>query len=484
MKKISKLVYNYFHTEGGILGAKEYLNYGFCGLGQNLIYGLMSSYLMYFYTDVFVVPAATVGTMFLVTKIWDAVNDPIMGIFVDKTRTKYGKMRPYFLFVPIPIAISTILLFTAPDLSENGKVIYMYVTYILWGMLYTVGDVPFWSMSSVLTTSQKERTNLVSFTRLMTGIGMGIPTILISLLSILQSNNIMTSITGDNKKMYFAVAVLMSVAGAFLLSRGFFGTKEVVQPSDEKPSFKDGILALVKNKPLLMVVLSNLLQFPRLIQTGALIYVANYIFGGNEWVLILGIPGTIAGFLGFVLVPPLVKKFGTIKSFILVNICWMIPTGLMFIIRPENVKQPVNLVLIFALLFISSFAASVIGILPTLLIAECVDFAEWKTGIRSEGVSFSTQTFMAKAQSALQSYTIGLLLVAFSFIQPKADAAGVMVQQVQSAATLNGIWAMYTIIPAVSYIFCIIPLFFYEIKGETAKKMQKELEERRKEINA
>ncbi len=483
MKKISKLIHNYFHTDGGILGAKEYLNYGFCGLGQNLIYGLMSSYLMYFYTDVFVVPAATVGTMFLITKIWDAVNDPIMGIFVDKTRTKYGKMRPYFLFVPIPIAISTILLFTAPDLSDKGKIIYMYITYILWGMLYTVGDVPFWSMSSVLTTNHRERTNLVSFTRLMTGIGMGVPTVLISLLSILQSNNILTSVTGDNKRMYFTVAVLMSVIGGLLLSRGFFGTKEVVQPSNDSPSFKDGFLSLVKNKPLLMVVLSNLLQFPRLIQTGALIYVANYIFGGNEWVLILGIPGTIAGFLGFVLVPPLVKKFGTIKSFIIVNIGWMIPTGLMFIIRPENVKQPVNLVLIFILLFISSFAASVIGILPTLLIAECVDYAEWKTGIRSEGVSFSTQTFMAKAQSALQSYIIGLLLVAFSFVQPKADAAGVMVQQLQSASTLNGIWAMYTIIPAVSYIFCIIPLLFYEIKGDTAEKMQKELEEKRKEVN-
>lgn len=434
---------------------------------------------MFFYTDVFVIPTATVGTMFLITKIWDAINDPIMGIFVDKTRTKYGKMRPYFLFIPIPIAISTILLFTTPDLSDTGKVVYMYITYILWGMLYTVGDVPFWSMSSVLTTNQRERTNLVSFTRFMTGVGMGVPTVLISLFSILQKKNVLSSVIGTNEKMYLFVAVLMSVFGAVFLSRGFFGTKEVVAQSEEKTTFKKSMLALFKNKPLLMILLSNILQFPRLIQTGALIYVANYIFGGNEWVLILGIPGSITGFLGFLLVPPLVKKFGTIKSFILVNAFWTIPTGLLFLIRPENVKQPVNLAIIFVLLFVSAFAASIIGILPTLLIAECVDFAEWKTGVRNEGIYFSTQTFMAKAQSALQSYSIGLLLVAFSFIQPKADAAGVMVQQVQSASTINGIWAMYTIIPAVSYILCIIPLFFYEIKGKTAQKMQDELKERR-----
>lgn len=477
-------VKNYFHTEGGMLGPKTYWNYGLAGLGQNMIYNLMASYLMFFYTDVFLIPSATVGTMFLIAKVWDAINDPIMGTFIDKTRSKWGKMRPYLLFTPIPIAISTILLFIAPNLSAGGKIIYMYVTYIAWGMIYTVCDVPFWSMSSVLTPHLEERTNLVSFTRLLTGVGMGVPVVLISLFSMLQKGNVAPGLIGDNKKMYLLVAVLMSVGGALLLSRGYFGTKEVVPQNRKPPSFKESMGYLIKNKPLMLLLLSNLLQFPRLIQAGASMYVANYILGGSEWVLILGIPGTIGGLFAFALVPPMVKKFGGIKSFIISNALWMIPTGLMFLIRPENLKQPVNIVIMFILLFVSAFAGGIIGILPTLLIADCVDFMEWKTGQRNEGVSFSTQTFMAKAQSALQSFAVGILLVAVHFIQPVEDAAGQIVQQAQSASTLNGIWAMYTIIPAIGYVICLIPLFFYDLKGKKLERMQNELSDLRAQRQA
>lgn len=472
-------VKNYFHTEGGILGAKAYLNYGFCGFGQNMIYGMMSSYLMFFYTDVFLIPSATVGTMFLVAKIWDAFNDPIMGTFVDKTRTKWGKMRPYLLFSPIPVALSTILLFTAPNLSDTGKIVYMYITYIAWGMIYTVTDVPFWSMSSVLTPHLGERTNLVSFTRMMAGVGMGLPVVVISLLSMLQKNGAADSVIGTNKKMYFLVGLMMALGGAALLSRGFFGTKEVVPQNEKPPSFLQSMGSLVKNKPLLLLLLSNILQFPRLIQAGAMIYVATYILGGGEWVLVLGIPGTIAGIFSFLLVPPMVKKFGAIKTFLIANVVWILPTGLMFLVRPDTLLKPMNIVILFVLLFVASFAGGVIGILPTLLIADCVDYMEWKTNQRNEGVSFATQTFMAKVQSAMQSFAVGLLLVAVQFVQPVQEAGGDIIQQVQSASTLNGIWAMYTIIPAIGYVFCIIPLLFYDLKGKKLAQIQADLAQRR-----
>lgn len=477
--RIQTAVQHYFHTQGGVLEPKTYWNYGLSGLGQNLIYGLMSGYLMYFYTDVFLIPSGVVGTMFLIAKLWDAVNDPLMGSFVDKTRSKWGKMRPYLLFTPIPLAISTILLFLAPDFSLTGKIIYMYITYIAWGMIYTVCDVPYWSMSSVLTPHLTERTNLVSFTRALTGIGLGLPVVLISLLSLLQKQGVASNLIGSNKKMYLCVAVLLSVAGASLLSRGFFGTKEVVPQRAQAPSFKESMAALLKNKPLMLLLLSNLLQFPRLIQAGATIYVATYILGGGEWVIILGIPGTIAGLLAFLLVPPLVKKFGGIKTFLLSNTVWILPTGLMFLIRPEHLKQPLHIVIMFVLLFVASFAGGVIGILPTLLIADCVDYMEWKTGQRNEGVSFSTQTFMAKAQSALQSFAIGLLLVVVHFVPPVLNAAGDTVQQVQATSTLEGIWAMFTIVPAAGYILCIVPLFFYDLKGKKLAQIQAELEKRR-----
>lgn len=473
--KIKTAVNNYFHTDGGILGAKEYFNYGISGFGQNLIYGLVSGYLMFFYTEVFLIPATTVGTMFLVARIWDAINDPIMGTFVDKTRTKWGKMRPYLLATPIPVAIMTILLFVAPDLSPTLKIVYMYVTYIAWGMIYTICDVPYWSLSAVLTPHAEERTNMVSFVRLLTGAGMGVPMIFVSLLTMLQQKGTATSLIGDNKKMYFLIGVIMAILGALLLSRGFFGTKEVVKQREKPPTFKENIMCLLKNKPVLMLLLSNILQFPRMIQVGAAMYVATYVFGGGQWVLILSIPATISGFLSFVLVPKLVKKFGAMNAFILSNVFWIIPNGLMFIVRPENVKSPAGLVLVFSMLFFSGFVGGIIGILPTLLIADCVDYSEWKTGQRNEGIFFSTQTFMAKVQAALQNYGIGIGLAIFAFVQPITGAGGEIVQQTQNASTLEGIWAMYSIIPSVGYILCVIPLFFYDLKGKKLKQVQDDL---------
>ncbi len=233
-------------TPGGSLGLRDYVSYGFAGFGQNMVYGMMNTYLMIFYTDVFIIPSTTVGTMFLIAKLWDAINDPIMGTFVDRTRTKYGKMRPYLLYMPVPIAVITILLFIAPGFSLSGKIIYMYITYILWGMIYTVCDVPYWSLSSVMTPHVGERTNLVSFTRFMTGVGIAIPTVVVSFLMLLKDQGIATGLTGSNSKIYGFTAILMAVIGCALLSLGFFGTKERVQQNEKAPSFTESLSYLFK----------------------------------------------------------------------------------------------------------------------------------------------------------------------------------------------------------------------------------------------
>lgn len=459
----------YFHVDGGVLSTKDYLSYSLSGYGQNLIFGIMNGYLMVFYTDIFLIPSQIAGTMFLVAKLWDAINDPIMGTIMDKTRTKWGKMRPYLLFSPIPICIVTILLFIAPDLSLKNKIIYMYVTYIAWGMLYTICDVPYWSLSSVLTPHAGERTKLVSFTRMITGAGMGTPMVLISLLMALKGTNFTLPFLKTDKNIYLVVAIFSAVVGAGLLSLGFFGTKERVPQNKNAPTFKKSMGYLIKNKPLMLVLLCNILAFPKAIQGGAVVYVAKYVVGGSEWVLYLGIPATIAGFLAFLFVPGLVKKFGAIKAYIYCNIVSVIPMVIMYFTGPKNI--PVTMVLLFA----GGLIGGIIGIIPTLLIADCVDFMEWKTGTRNEGVSFSVQTFMAKFSGALQSWVMGLMLVAFAFVQP-ITINGEIVDQIQSASTINGFWAMYTIIPAVGSILCAIPLFFYDLKGKKLEKIRSDLE--------
>jgi|SRR5690554_135630 len=153
---------------------KEIASYGVAGLGQNIVYLFSSTFLAIYYTDVFKISPVIVGVLVLTARVWDACNDFIMGVIVDNTRTKWGKLRPYLLIAPIPIAILTVLTFTAPDLTSSLKIVYIFVTYILWGMAYTLGDVPYWGLQAAMSHDSKERTKLITFTRLMTMIGTAI----------------------------------------------------------------------------------------------------------------------------------------------------------------------------------------------------------------------------------------------------------------------------------------------------------------------
>lgn len=453
-----------FKVDGGVLKIRNFMSYGFGGFGQNLIYGIMSSYLTIFYTDIMGIAAATVGTMFLVAKIWDAINDPIMGSLVDKTRTKWGKMRPYMLFTPIPIAIITILLFIVPDFSYKGKIVYMYATYILWGMFYTVNDVPYWSLSSVMTPNEQERTNLLSVTRILTSAGIGAPTVIVSALFFLQDKDVLTgSITQSKGSIYLTTALVCSIVGAGLMFLSFTGTKEVVKQSEKKPTMKESFVFLFTNKPLMMILLCNLLAFPKNLIWTAQPYVAEYLLGSQKWIFILGIPYTVGNMISYAITPFLMKKFGGIKSYIIALVYAFLPMGILYFIGYSSIP----IILVFS--FLNGLSAGVTSVVPSVLIADCVDYTEWKTGQRAEGVSFSIQTFMTKASAALQSYLGGIIL----------KIIGYQANVPQTPATEKGLWLMYTILPVALSVFSVIPLFFYDLKGEKLEKVRSELKERR-----
>lgn len=479
MKKLWGKVRSVFVVEGGCLTVKDFLCYGFGGLGQNIIYNLMSGYLLIFYTDVFKIPASAVGTMFLIAKIWDAVNDPIMGTFADKTRTRWGKMRPYLFISPIPIALITILLFICPDISTQGKTVYMYVTYILWGMIYTVGDVPFWSMSAVMTPNPQERTNLLTITNYFISIGSAIPAIVISLLFNLKKKNIMPAVTGSEKSLYFWAALVMSIVGGALFLLAGTGTREVVPQNKETPTFKQSMKYLFTNKYLMLILLCNLLAFPKSIGGMLQIYVAKYILGSQDLVFVLGIPAAVGGMISMIFAPFFMKKFGAIKTYLIANIYSLIPMGILYFIgltfvgKGEVGGAGLGIILVF--IFLNSLSGGIIGIIPPILIADSIDWMEYKTGQRNEGVSFSIRTFMAKATSALQTKVSTIALVAVHYIQPPKGVDYVA----QSAATVKGLWAWYTIIPVALSLISIIPLLFYDLKGKKLDTVHEELASRR-----
>lgn len=197
--------------------------------------------------------------------------------------------------------------------------------------------------------------------------------------------------------------------------------------------------------------------------------------GGAEKILILGIPMVVGLMTGMALTPKLVRRFGAIQTYIIATVAGTIPFTIEFFIGFQNIWM----LMLFSFLF--TLMISPMGVVSTLLISDCVDYMEYKTGQRSEGISFSVQTFMSKATAALQSLVVGLLLAAFAYAKP-IEVDGVLVEQVQSAYTQQGIWAMYTIIPSLGSIFSIIPLLFYPLKKEEMGRINKELESRRSVI--
>lgn len=290
-----------------------------------------------------------------------------------------------------------------------------------------------------------------------------------SALSIFKDKGIAPVVAADDSRIYLSAAVFCSILGAGLLSLGFFKTEERVRQSSKAPTVMESFRYLFGNKPLMLVALSSLLAFPRTLQVGITVYIADYMLGGKEWVMILSFPGMLGMVIASAFVPKLINKIGLAKLYVWANLVSMIPLVLLYFVSPQNT------VLMIAMLVIAGIPGGVLQITPMLLVADCVDYAEWKNGERSEGISFSVSTFISKASSAFQGVTIGVLLSAFGFMKPLA--AGEILPQ--SAKTLNGMWAMNSLFPALGSLICVIPMAFYMLKGKRLDQMRGELAVRR-----
>ncbi|MGB7595688.1 MAG: glycoside-pentoside-hexuronide (GPH):cation symporter, partial [Erysipelotrichaceae bacterium] len=262
------------------LPLREKLAFGFAGLGQNIIYNFVATYLMIFYTDILGLLPVAVGILMLVAKIWDAVNDPIMGSIVDRAHLKKGKMRPWLFWIPIPMILITILLFYAPSFDYGAKLVYAYVTFILWDMIFTVSDIPFWGLSATMTRNPKERLSLITFARILCNLGMAISIILPPL---------MFKLFPSERSGYFWTTVILITIGGMLFYLASLGTKErVVEPKVEDESFFKNLSLLLKNKPLLALQASRMLGAFRMVIGIAGTYFAKYNMGDAAYFSLLG----------------------------------------------------------------------------------------------------------------------------------------------------------------------------------------------------
>lgn len=441
--------------------------YIYAAAGQGAIYAMVSSWALRYYTDVLGLELAFIMALMWVARMINAFADPVVGILVDRTNSRKGKMRPYLQYTPFIISLLTILLFVDIGIeSQLIKCIYAGFIYIAWGIAYSFADSPLWGLPCDLTTNSEDRNKLYSLAKILNSIGGAIPTVVVSLLMSEQ-------LLGVQKGIFFS-AIGISVIGLIPFALVYPNTKEIHQGKTETISLKKQFKYTWENKILMLVVLSGILGFGRYLIQGAYTYCAEYVFECssefiNSFKQVIGFALIGIGmFPTMILTPYLVKKYS--YKWLMIG-AGLLSTIIMIAFYFVGLATNYNFYIALIFLFLSGLPLGVFNIIITSVVGECVDYFEWKKGVRMEGMAASMTTFLAKVGSAI---ALGIIPLILMIVDYKAD-------QVQSEGAKKGIFMLITIIPAISMFLCTIPMFFYDFVGEKREKALVELAQKREQ---
>jgi GPH family glycoside/pentoside/hexuronide:cation symporter/probable glucitol transport protein GutA len=442
----------------GTVKGREIAGHAVAGIGQNLIFGLWSSYMLVFFTDVFGIAGGVAGLIMMFTRIWDAVNDPMMGIIADRTRTRWGRYRPWLLFMALPIILFLVLNFSAPQFSSAGKIVYAAVTYVFMSMAFTAVDVPYWTLPAAMTQDVGKRTMIYSISRTSTTLsGLIVGIIAIPLITALGG--------GDMARGYFIAALAIGVLGALLYLCGFGLIREhVTPPPAEKFSFSEAVKAVSQNKPLLLILLSMLIAFSlSFLRSNLLVYWVQYNIGSLEMVALFNLVSLPAMILGIVFTPLLTKKLGQKGVFIFACLWGAASNFTFFFVGYGNVNAAL------VMFFLTSVPTGLMMVLVSSMIANTIEYAEWKTGQRREGLISSAQTFLAKVCIAIGGGLSGLVLTVIRY-QPNAA---------QPPSALTAFHLAMTVITGLGFLLGIIPMLFNDFDDKKYAQIAAELKSRR-----
>jgi GPH family glycoside/pentoside/hexuronide:cation symporter len=445
---------------GQKLSVREKVGYGLGDFAANIVFQTVMIFLMYYYTDIFGIPVAAVGTLFLLSRIWDAINDPLMGAVSDRTKSKHGRFRPWIKWTALPFGVLAVLMFTTPDLSVEGKIIYAYVTYILMMMIYTANNIPYGALSGVMTSDSIERTSLNSY-RFVFGqsAALMVQGLTLPLIAFLGA--------GDKQLGYQLTMGLFAAIAVVLFYVTFYNTKERIEPpKEQKTPLKDDLKDLMKNRPWMILFLMGLVTFIFLsLRIAVGLYYFQYYVGDESLFSWFAVLGTIGLIIGIPLSKPLTKKFGKRNTYIMSNALSGLAVLALFLPGPEQWKWAYA---ISAL--VGFFNGPGVPILWAMY-ADTADYAEWRFGRRATGIVFSAATFGQKFGWGIGGALTGWLLALFNYV-PNMD---------QSPEAIFGIKLMLSIIPGTLMIASVILLFFYNLSEDFMLKVQGELNTRREQ---
>lgn len=439
------------------LPVSEKIAYGLGDTAANLVWRTLMVFLAFFYTDVFGLSAAAVGTLLLVSRFGDGVSDFIVGIIADRTNSRWGKFRPWILFTSVPFGVLTVLTFTTPELGDTGKLIYAYVTYNALLIVFTANNVPYSALTGVISPSPTERTILTSY-RFFFAFGGGI------LVQGLTNPLVQYFGQGDKVAGYRGTMMLFAVAAVILFIITFLGTKErVVAPKRKKLELKEDLIDLLKNRPWLILFCVGL-SFVTMttLKQGVTMYYFSYYINSPSLAGIFLVISTLAALIGAILASPLAIRLGKQRLMRYSFILAAVTSAALYLAKPSDIA------LIFGLSMLTEFATGPIVVLFFAMLADAADFSEWKNYRRATGLVYSAGSLSMKFGTGVGGALTGWTLMIVGY------AANVE----QTPESLQGIRLLISIFPTAAAILGLVAFHFYPISEKMLESIKDTLKAR------
>lgn len=468
-----------------ILSTKELMSYCFGLFGFQMIVGYLQTYQAQFFNRYAGCEFFLLGIILCLCKLATAIVDPFIGNLIDRNKSKMGKLKPFILGSIIPLVITTILIFVPwPGLNETGNAIYFYIcaTYLCWCIAMTFGDIPSQAMGSVITTDMGERTNAISLGNTFKTVGLVFPAVIIPLVSMIVPGGAFFMSGQINELEYMAGAIVCAVVGCGMFALIAIKNKERVPYQAERISIKDMFVGMKNNKYLMIAFLTYILGFGRMGAVAIATQTAGALLGQETQSMFVGLSTAIGGMISMLVTPILVKKFDVKKTFIGMSVFHFVVSGITmlvaWLIGFGSGHGTYQIWILYILLLFRGMGCGAYYVLPTLMIAESVDYNEWKTGKRTEGIAYAVNSFAIKVTMALCTL-MGLGLISLSGYSTGFDVTA-------PGAFTTQMWVFFAFCgaPGIFYLLSIIPMFWYDLVGKKKQQMVEDLDKRWAEQNA
>ena len=499
--------------------------------GQNLIYNIVATGLYFYFQNVICLPAMALGWIMTIARVWDAINDPMMGTIVDKTKTKWGKCRPYLIIFPGIIGVVTILTFinsnyaNATTSAQKALIIgWAAVSYVAWGMCFTVCDIPLWGITSLMTEDENDRSKILGLARMVAGVG-GIGVLVVQIAQALGTafvGNLDKSapdyaelVQKANQKGFIITVIIMTVVASILFEFAGIATRERVQKSEKSYTFKENFKIMFSNKPFRQILISGILRSPiQLLMIVAMTLVTYYYANGNIMnILATDASGKITGinfkiliglgcvalglfvgqFVAMGITPLLIKKFEKKTLYNFYSIAGAVPFALIYVffkISGGDLTSTVWSIVTGICMLFGSAAFGGINVLQSVMIADCVDYEEYYNGVRTDGVFFSGQSFNTKLAAGLSTIISSVVYSIVGYSGKNVDILNKAIANGESFITYDGgtgkgkyaaaMFFLISIPPAIGMLLSAIPTLKYAMTDKEHENILAELVSRRR----